>query len=325
LRSITVPGVNQAFVEGWWHLKTSGVREESRNGPVLVSPDPVCTTYFYPQQRVLFNEKRDANPVFHLMESLWMLAGQAEIAWLEQFNAGISRYAEPEGYIHGAYGARWRFWSGFDQLDVLVDKFKNDLGTRHGVLQMWDAETDIDGDWKDRPCNTHIYFDCRPGMGGQRRLNMTVCCRSNDMLWGAYGANVVHMSILQEWLAAAIGVPMGVYRQMSNNFHVYLDNEQVKHFLDNPPDECHQKYPEVYPLLSPGEPPMQFLTDCDRISSGALDGFQTRFFKNVAGPLADAYLSRKAGRPMDLGAIADCDWKQAFQQWLNRRSSSVKS
>ena len=33
------------------------------------------------------------------------------------------------------------------------------------------------------------------------KLCMTVCNRSNDMLWGAYGANVVHMSMLQEFVA----------------------------------------------------------------------------------------------------------------------------
>src|SRR5690606_27170488 len=36
-----------------------------------------------------------------------------------------------------------------------------------------------------------------------------------------FGANAVHFSILQEYMAAHIGVPMGVYRQVSNNLHLY--------------------------------------------------------------------------------------------------------
>ena len=46
------------------------------------------------------------------------------------------------------------------------------------------------------PCNTAIYFKVREG-----KLNMTVSNRSNDVIWGTFGANVVHMSILQEYVA----------------------------------------------------------------------------------------------------------------------------
>ena len=41
------------------------------------------------------------------------------------------------------------------------------------------------------------------------RLQMTVHCRSNDIIWGTYGANAVHFSILQEYVAARIGVDLG--------------------------------------------------------------------------------------------------------------------
>ena len=54
---------------------------------------------------------------------------------------------------------------------------------------------------------------------------MTVCNRSNDMIWGAYGANAVHMSILMEYVAVAVNAPMGSYYQISDSFHIY-ENEQ---------------------------------------------------------------------------------------------------
>ena len=66
--------------------------------------------------------------------------------------------------------------------------------------------------------NTNIYFKIR-----ENKLKMTVCCRSNDMLWGAYGVNVVHMSVLQEYMATMIGVEMGEYRQISDSFHIYTE------------------------------------------------------------------------------------------------------
>ena len=44
------------------------------------------------------------------------------------------------------------------------------------------------------------------------------------MLWGAYGANAVHMSVLQEYIAASLELEMGPYYQVSDSFHVYENN-----------------------------------------------------------------------------------------------------
>ena len=49
------------------------------------------------------------------------------------------------------------------------------------------------------------------------------------MIWGAYGANAVHMSILLEYMAARIDCAVGTYYQFSNNLHAYVDTlEKVK-------------------------------------------------------------------------------------------------
>ena len=61
---------------------------------------------------------------------------------------------------------------------------------------------------------------------------MSIVNRSNDMIWGAYGANAVHMSMLLEYMAAMTGFQVGIYYQISNNLHAYkktlakLDNMQ---------------------------------------------------------------------------------------------------
>ncbi len=71
-------GVNQAFKELvraiWLGSREDGPfqgqihvrKDQSRNGPVLVIDEPVIITYEKPQERVLFNKERDANPFFHL-------------------------------------------------------------------------------------------------------------------------------------------------------------------------------------------------------------------------------------------------------------------
>ena len=133
-----------------------------------------------------------------------MLAGRGDLASVEQFNKGMAKYSDDGKGLNGAYGWRWRGMFGFDQLTEVVNELSINPTSRRCVLAMYDPVWDMQDNPEslDIPCNTHIYFDCR-----HNKLNMTVCCRSNDALWGAYGANAVHMSMLMEYIAAAVGLP----------------------------------------------------------------------------------------------------------------------
>lgn len=319
MNSITAKNVNHAFREGIWLMRAIGEREDSRNGPVLVAPGPVVTTYLKPTERVLFNPVRDANPVFHLMEALWMLAGEDEVGFLLPFNARFKEYAEDDGLCHGAYGYRWRRAFRVDQLQYAADMLRADPNTRRVVLQMWSTDRDLGAQKRDIPCNTHIYLDCRGG-----ELNMTVCCRSNDMLWGAYGANAVHMSMAQEWMAAAVGVPVGKYVQFSNNMHLYTELPMVQTLLATPPYSSYDFYETggawAVPLIADGERAKDFLHDCMGLVTD-YPKFRTFFVGQVAYPLGLAYTARKAGQPYEdiLATVPECDWKLAFTQWVNRR------
>lgn len=190
---LEVRNVREALPRGVALLLQGGVREESRAGPVLVYPGPVSTVYSHPCERVLLNPVRDANPFFHLAEALWMLAGRRDSAFLDNFVRDFgSRFAD-DGVVHGAYGYRWRHALGFDQLDVVVQKLRDNPADRQAVIQMWDASKkglgdgltvttltrgshdwnkyiqphldsasdDLVGTWRDRPCNTQAYLRVR--------------------------------------------------------------------------------------------------------------------------------------------------------------------
>src|SRR6185369_9893998 len=108
-----------------------------------------------------------------------------------------------------------------------------DKHNRQAVLQIWDATMDLDAQTKDKPCNDLIF--CRTDRGV---LDITVCNRSNDIIWGAYGANAVQFSVLQEYLAARIGIPMGEYTQFSFNYHAYESNaywKQAREVIEHDP------------------------------------------------------------------------------------------
>ena len=216
--SIVARNVTEALHIGLGHLNKKGVWHETRTGKVLEYPEPVATTYHRPKERVLFSPIRDANPFFHLFEALWMLGGQEDVDYVSFFNKRMLDYSDDGWRLNGAYGYRWRKYFHLDQLDKVVTHLIEEPNSRRAVVTMWDPE-DLErsmADYNDVPCNTHIYFK-----RNNDKLNMTVLCRSNDIIWGTYGANAVHFSILQEYMASQIGIEMGAYHHISDSYHAY--------------------------------------------------------------------------------------------------------
>lgn len=230
MRVLEVRNVHEALPRGLRLLHQEGIYRESRNGQVKVLPVPMTTVYNKPTERVLFWPERDANPFFHLYESLWMLAGRHDVQVLGKYAKQMLTYSDDGNTLHGAYGRRWSMYlptpgGSSDQLTVIARRLKQDPDDRRCVLQIWSSALDLGMQSKDIPCNVTATFQ-RDYAG---RLDLTVFCRSNDIIWGAYGANAVHFTILQEYMANWIGCPVGRFYQISVNWHAYVDkmNELV--------------------------------------------------------------------------------------------------
>lgn len=205
-------------------IQAEGQPVSSRAGPVLTVPWPVMSVYERPRERVLLHPLRHCNPFFHFFEAMWMLAGRNDVEYLEQFVPRMATFAEDNGLLHGAYGYRWRKHYDFDQIDWAVKHLANDPSSRRCVINMWDPDADNEPK-NDLPCNTQLMFRV---VGNA--LNMTVLNRSNDAIWGAYGANCVHFSFLQEFMACALELEVGRMFQFTNNLHIYLENAAWKRF-----------------------------------------------------------------------------------------------
>jgi len=308
-------------------LKSMNLKpEQTRNGPALVFPTPVCTTYLKPWQRMLYHPGRDANPIFHIMESIWMLAGRRDVKFPEMFNSKFGQYSDDGVNFNAAYGYRWRQHFDNDQLISIINELRVNPSSRQCVLQMWDPD-DLFKNTKDKACNLSALFDCRDGA-----LNMTVFNRSNDIWWGAYGANAVHFSYLQQFVAEAIDRPMGVYRQVANNFHLYTELYPAAHYVEHPPHyESYDAYARVikaetpYRLMRTGY--LSFLGECEFFCR---DPFNTDLFYNnpwfseVAVPLAQVSKARKQGETglVWAHAIKDDAINLAVKQWILRRENA---
>lgn len=323
---IIVTNVNHALAEGISWLLRAGVEEPSRNGPVLVSPEPVMVTYTRPLERVLFSPLRDANPFFHLMESLWILAGRNDMAWPVQFNKNFTQYSD-DGIIQpGAYGHRWRYHFGYDQLEAIALELERHPESRRCVLGMWDAGVDparAAAGGKDVPCNTQAYFDLRNG-----KLNLTVLNRSNDLVWGLAGANSVQFSLLLEYLATKLKVEPGEYRQFTNNLHLYLNvypRETLSALANDAAtqDRYLQKDWRHFPLALATETWDADLKHFLEVPTDLVD-YKEPFFPGVAAPMYAAWVARKlkksVGVQLDwVTCIAAPDWRTACSEWILRR------
>lgn len=337
---LNVRNVHEALPEALLMLKGQGEVRETRYGKVLEFPGPVTTVYRQPCERVMFHPTRDANPFFHLFEALWMLGGRNDVAYVSQFAKKISSFSDDGETFRGAYGHRWKKWFGFDQLNEIIKNLKKNRDCRRQVLQMWDAKTDLleqEGK-KDLPCNDVATFQ----IGSDGRLNMCVFCRSNDIVWGCYGANAVHFSVLLEYMASCIDVKVGRYEQISINWHGYVSTlEPIADLVD----VAAEPYNREKQMLTPydgesGIKPYKLMRvpkdTWDQDLHMFLDegnnalGYRDPFFRNVALPMLDAHETFKSvpqsceryTRTLKcIEYIAADDWRRACLEWVLRRQS----
>jgi len=344
------------------------VRRPSRNGPVLMVNEPVTVTYERPCERVLFNDARDANPFSLLYEALWTLAGRNDVGPLAYYTKRMADYSDDGETWNDAYGYRWRKAGGYsmdtrvrsdayiDQLDELVNHLKAEPTSRRAVLQMWNVEDDLlkigpgDGTSKAVCCNLSVMFALReveenpvvlydqnnPSYRGQMAdlkhyLDMTVTNRSNDLVWGMLGANYTTFTLLQEYVAARLGVAVGRYHHFSNNVHAYKWNWKPDEWLAYYGGLDEVEYVpgcNVVPLV---KDPRAFESELPRFvayNDGGRHGDQPEweepFFAGVAKPLLDGFHFHKERKDYDaaLWAVDQCeadDWRAAARAWLERR------
>lgn len=317
---ISAVNAPQALEEALWQMKANAKEEDSRNDKVMVMPGPTMIEIERSTERVIFCPVRNANPFFHVMEFVWMMAGENEVTWIEKFNSRIREYADKNSNIsHGAYGARWARWFGRNQILDVISLIRSDPTTRRAVLGMWDPRFDLDPH-NDLPCNTHIYFRNANGF-----LDMTVCNRSNDLIWGALGANVVHMTLLHELVARAVCMWPGKYRVFTNNLHMYKDRPDFEPLWDHP--ACVDFYGDLRPmvLLRSEESADNFMRDCQNMLMGHY-AFRCKWMTQVALPMYHAYMERKNKQGDGLGFVKDIqaqDWKMACKQWIERKDEKV--
>lgn len=79
----------------------------------------------------------------------------------------------------------------------------------------------------------HAYCEICNGEGSvPHKLDMIVYNRANDLTWGCLGANYVHFTILQEYMASLLGLKLGRYHVMSGDLHMFYQRDDVEGMMD---------------------------------------------------------------------------------------------
>lgn len=247
-----------------------------------------------------------------------------------------------------------------DQLAVLIDHLRSNPFSRRAVLQMWNVEDDllkIDSS-KDVCCNLSVLFSvetgpCRecegagytrcagPGDNGlgyencercggtpndqPHYLNMTVFNRSNDTILGALGANVVHFSFLQEYMACCLGLEVGKYNQVSNNLHVYTNNWKPEEWLERRDPPISSIGMTTVPLV---HDPATFDREVQDFIDDPEAHYNEPFLRTVAAPMCLAFRHHKErnyGLALEAMryVVAD-DWRIAGTAWIERRQAAYE-
>lgn len=289
---------------------------------------------------VLTDQVRDANPFFHLFESLWILHGRKDVAFLTEFNSRMAEYSDDGEIFNAPYGYRMRNGVGStkDQIEEVIHILSKDPNSRQAVLQIWDS-ADLNKDTKDKACNMSVVFRIR-----NNELDMTVYNRSNDMIWGAYGANVVQFSMLHQYVAAYVNIPVGTYTQVSNSFHIYLDGPggAVWDRL-----HTHQHIDEMYHTLTMDDLVLMDSEDVVQMDTDIVDMFSvydsmglskvvevfhnstevgissSRYFTDLVLPMLNTYMCYKENGALTALSLVDQikarDWRMAATNWLEKR------
>jgi thymidylate synthase len=221
---------------------------------------------------------------------------------------------------------------------------------------------------KDVACNLSVMFSLREvpehygnwerqgnlGPDNPLALDMTVTNRSNDMVWGMLGANFVHFTFLQEYVAAALGVEVGRYHHFTNNLHAYTDPKRwepekwLRWYCEAGNDNCEweefqgygykdsQTEREIQPGIALVKDRATFDAELpefvERFSKNPHGGGMWRepFLATVAQPALLAYhygyKEHTEGYPVAnsiathwLNMIAADDWRVACTSWIKRR------
>lgn len=242
-------GINSFLVGASKLLLKEGIKRETRGKVCYELPEPFMFKITNPKARLVTIPERGWNVALAYAESLWLACGRNDLGFIRNYLSRMEEFSDDKITLRGGYGPRLRKYNGnaddyrilssvdrienfrnatVDQLDFVIRCFEKDQNTRQAIITIGDPVKDSfelnNGlkQTKDFPCTRSLQFMKQPN---SNKLNLTVYMRSNDILWGASAVNIFNFTFMQEYIAQLIGLEVGDYFHIANNFHFYEDEK----------------------------------------------------------------------------------------------------
>jgi len=150
-------------------------------------------------------------------EVAWMLSGETSTKFLSKYTSIWKQFedADKPGNIKTAYGNRWRFAFGVDQIGNIITKLKEDPSSRQQVLMSWDPRVDNVDAAANIPCPYTAVINIIKG-----KLNIHLTLRSNDVVVGL-PYDFLMYTLLGNLFANELGVEPGILAYSIAHGHIY--------------------------------------------------------------------------------------------------------
>ncbi|MCP4933010.1 MAG: thymidylate synthase [bacterium] len=203
------------------HVRHEGVRKTDRTGTGTLS-------VFGHQMRfdlaqgfpVLTTKKLHLRSI--IIELLWFLTGDTNIAYLQQNNVRIwDAWADEKGDLGPVYGSQWRSWptpvgEGIDQIKQVIDSLKSNPDSRRHIVSAWNpAEFD---EMALPPCHCLFQFYVADG-----KLSCQLYQRSADIFLGV-PFNIASYALLTMMMAQVCDLEPGDFVHTFGDAHLYLNH-----------------------------------------------------------------------------------------------------
>ena len=169
-----------------------------------------------------------------IIELLWFLRGDTNIAWLKQNRVSIwDEWADENGDLGPVYGKQWRDWIGpdgshIDQIAQLITMIRDKPGSRRQIVSAWNP-SDIPH-MALPPC--HLLFQTHVANG---KLSLQLYQRSCDVFLGV-PFNIASYALLTLMMAQVTGLRPAEFVLTLGDAHLYLNHlEQARAQLSRAP------------------------------------------------------------------------------------------
>ncbi|WP_396593191.1 thymidylate synthase [Brevundimonas sp. R86498] len=171
-----------------------------------------------------------------IVELLWFLRGETNIAWLKENGCSIwDEWADEAGELGPVYGKQWRSWAApngqsIDQIARLIEGLKTNPNSRRHIVSAWNP-ADIE-DMALPPCHCLFQFFVADG-----KLSCQLYQRSADVFLGV-PFNIASYALLTMMVAEVVALEPGDFVHTFGDAHLYLNHiEQAQLQLTREPLE----------------------------------------------------------------------------------------